>query len=201
MYILVFALIMLVTAIASAIHGSQLDERHTKREWYRKLPKASYMAAHILLVALISLLVMKPVMGLLFGALSGTCYWCMLRRSTQARAELNAMDRYANPKIDYASVVIPYLIPVGIASILFMLSSVIGGAYIYSLFGLAIFSTVLTPALAIRLFNYESRLGRKLGWNHGGFWDCRRGTEILVGLAPGGAATAALVTAFAFIIQ
>jgi hypothetical protein len=36
--------------------------------------------------------------------------------------------------------------------------------------------------LGLVLFNYSSPLGKRLGWNTGKFWDCRRPTEFLTGL-------------------
>jgi hypothetical protein len=123
------------------------------------------------------------------GLIVAAVYFFLYRSGTQAHAELNAMDTLAGHDPDeFADVAWAYVPPVLISSLL------IAGGYGYagqwaSLWFLPLlWVSIGAPVLAVWVSNYSSWLGKRLGWNHGRFWDARRFTEVCAGALPSGLA-------------
>jgi len=162
---MILAFCIIITAVASALHG------------HGKIGKGYIMAAHALLLSAVA-------WSLVAGVAASAVYWLAFRRSAQAKAELTAMD---NPSQDsFWAAAYAYLWPCAVMCLLGAAAYTVTHAT--SLIVGCILMTV-APFLAmasVAAFNYQTELGKKVGWNHGRFIDCRRMTEIITGAFIGG---------------
>lgn len=179
---MIFALTLscFATAICSGLHG------------WGKISKGYIIAAHVLAsIAAAWLSGLPPLFVAPTGAAVSLLWWFALRTGWQADEELNYMDTARGGK--FWSVVLSYAPFIGIAALLLGAAASYRSDWFALLGAAVLLPTMLIPAFCVKLFNYGTSAGQGLGWNHGGFLDCRRMTELTAGFLPGGGFIVALI--------
>lgn len=175
-------LLIPLTMLISALHG-----------WDGFSPKWPLKAAHVISTALIGYLGGLPILYAVgCGTVLPLLFWGLMRRGKQADAELKAMEYPADWRLgDVAKSHIPHLL----ATLALVISMGVATSWVYMWVPVcASFAAFTIPLFALMRYNYGTERGNKLK-NNGKFIDCRRMTEIAVGLSAGIQHAAILATA------
>lgn len=166
---LFYVLVCISTGLASGAKGSGWWSK-----WYPVAALAIANGAAIYFCLPSDLLVAS-----LIGVTSSFVYLFLFRTGVQAKAQLDAQDG------DGAiyKVLKAYVVPVTLSYVLAVSVAIVTHSYISVPLHIALLLfTVFQISIITDAVTYHSRIGRWLGWNHGGYWDNRRGVETCTGL-------------------
>lgn len=173
MEIIIILLIAISTSIASGLHGNDFGI------------KGVIMACHALFIGGCLFYLDNPWYLCLTAILISAYYWFMFRGGKQARAQLDASTlnhpgktlAQAQREAAYA-----YILPVALAFAFSIGCFVYSSSYFWALGSLLLIPTPLVSYAAVKIFNYNTKIGKQLGWTPGTFLDCRRAVELTTGL-------------------
>lgn len=119
---------------------------------HNTLSKGVLIAASAVIWGALTFLLTSAIWLSLVATFMSVAWWFVLRGGKQASLELDYMDTINKPHPRLKQVMAAH------------------------------YWTGWLTCLSLELFNYSTAWGKKLGWNHGRFWDVRRPTEIATGL-------------------